>query len=57
MNKDKVTNIKEKQIQKEAKKHFEQINKHVQNPIKAKFVAFKKAYSLIQYFSLLQQNF
>lgn len=44
MKKDKVTFLKEKQIEKKALDAFEFVeSKYVQNPIKAKFLAFKSA--------------
>ena len=43
MDKEKITFLKEKEIQKQAKKNAEFLeNAYVQNPIEAKFLAFKK---------------
>ncbi len=38
----KIVYIKEKEISKKAQENFDAINAYVQNPIKAKFLAFQK---------------
>lgn len=43
MEQGKIKYIKDKQIEKEAQKNFDAINPYVQNPIQAKFLAFRKA--------------
>ena len=42
MEQSKVKYLKEKQIEKTAEKNFENINNYAQNPIQAKFIAFRK---------------
>ena len=42
MKQEKVKFLKEKQIEKSAEKNFENINCYAQNPIQAKFLAFRK---------------
>jgi len=42
MKENKVKFIKEKELEKKAVKNFEEISKYQNNPIKAKFSAFKK---------------
>jgi len=42
MEENKVKYLKEKQVEKEAKKNFEAVNSYAQNPIQAKFLSFRK---------------
>ncbi len=42
MEQDKVKYLKEKQIEHEAQKNFDHVNNYAQNPIQAKFLAFRK---------------
>ena len=42
MEQSKVKYFKEKQLEKQAQNSFENINNYAQNPIQAKFLAFRK---------------
>lgn len=42
MEQSKIKYLKEKEIEKKAQKNFESINCYAQNPIQAKFLAFRK---------------
>ena len=42
MEESKIKYLKEKQVEKKAENNFEHINNYAQNPIQAKFLAFRK---------------
>ncbi len=42
MEQNKVRFLKEKEIEKQAQKNFDNVNNYAQNPIQAKFLAFRK---------------
>ena len=42
MNKDKIKYLKDKKVEKTADANYQAVNNSMQNPIKSKFIAFKK---------------